>query len=138
MRWLSPPERELLRRFSVRYPNPTSIRKRIRLLISNKMRRATFVSCSFSFSSSKNFFNSVIGRSTSSDIFFPPTRTYPASGFNRVPWHLGQSVLPLYRANITRYCILYWFSSNILKKALIPSKYFVPSHSIQRCSSVSS
>ena len=53
MRWLSPPESELLRRFSVRYPKPTSSRKRMRLLISMRMRRATSVSCLSSFRLSK-------------------------------------------------------------------------------------
>ena len=49
----------------------------MRLLISVRIRRATAWSCSFSVSESKNFCNSVIGRSTSSEMFFHPRGRIP-------------------------------------------------------------
>ena len=70
-------------------------------------RFAIKASCSSSSRRSKNSFNSLIGKFTSSEIERPPTFTYSASGFNRLPLHTGQIVFPRYRASITRYCILY-------------------------------
>ena len=94
MRWLSPPESELLRRFRVRYPKPTSCRNWIRLLISVKIRLAMATSCSSNCKVRKNSCKSWIGKSTNSEMERPPTLTYPASFFRRVPWQVGQVVFP--------------------------------------------
>ena len=94
MRWLSPPDKVEERRSNVKYPNPTSSRKRRRLFISISKRLATTASCSSNSKWSKKAFASDTGIATSSAMFLPPTRTYNASGFSRAPLQAGQAVLP--------------------------------------------
>ena len=94
MRCDSPPERVFESRFNVRYPNPTSMMKSNRLLISTNRREAIFWSVSSKTKVSKNTLRSSKGISTRSVMLFPPTFTYWASFFSREPWQSGQMVLP--------------------------------------------
>ena len=134
MRCDSPPERVDDRRLSVRYPKPTSVRNCSRLRISTSKRLATLDWCSSSSSRLKKTFSSSIGISTSSLMVVFPIFTYPASGFSLAPLQTGQMVLPMYRDSITRYCILYFFSSRYSKNPSIPVKWLFPFQSSLFCS----
>ena len=65
--------------------NGDTTRNWMRLFISVKMRLATAASWSFNCRVRKNSCKSWIGKYTSSEMERPPTLTYPASFFKRVP-----------------------------------------------------
>ena len=99
----SPPLSELLKRFKVRYPKPTSSRNCKRLKISVKILFATAASVSLSWMVLKKAKLSFTGIKTISVTDRPVIFMKLASALSRVPKHSGHKVFPRKRDNITRY-----------------------------------
>ncbi len=129
MRCDSPPDRVELNLSSVRYPSPTSDRFLRRVVISSSTLSALFVSYSSSSIFVKMSISESISELTKSAIVYPPTLTYRASLRSLLPPHSSQVVLPVYRAFITRYCILRFSDSRNRKKSFNPLKWLLPLHS---------
>ena len=143
MRWLSPPERVLQARLSVRYDRPTSLMHCRRESISESGSATIARSVSVICIDPKKSSASSMFIWSSSSMVRPRRRTQSASLRRRLPPHSGQVARPQKRDIIYLNWILYFWLSTHSKNSSRPTKLFSRSslercfHIVRRCSSLS-